>query len=276
MKNTLILLALVSITQTIVAQTEKRFYLNTNIGYNKGTGNINYYQAQLLGLVNATQTSATEDSYEIVKTNLGQGINFGLNFGYMFNKNLGFELGANYLLSSEINSSTTSLSGNYNKIVLVSKMLQIKPTVVLRGGFEKINPYAKVGMVIGSGKIINDREFKDGSDISITTLELYDGTPIGFHSSVGVLYQLSSKFSVFGELNLVSLEYAANKGKYTKYIDNGADILPLLSIREIEIEFIESESNASAAPPSNQPGKLAKLPLSFNSFGLNIGLQYQF
>ena len=276
MKKTLILFVLVTICQTTIAQTEKRFYVNTNFGYNKGTGNINFYQAQLLGLVNATQTSATQDSYEIVKTNLGQGINFGLNVGYMFNKNLGFELGAIYLLGSEINSSTTSFSGNYNKISLVSKMLQIKPTVVLRGGFEKINPYAKVGMVIGSGKIINDREFKDGSNISFTTLELYDGTPIGFHSSVGVLYQLNSKFSVFGELNLVSLEYAANKGKATKYIRNGVDILPLLSIREIDIEFIESESNASAAPPPNQPRKLAKLPLSFNSFGLNFGLQYQF
>lgn len=276
MKKTLMLFVLVIICQTTIAQTEKRFYVNTNFGYNIGTGNVNFYQAQLLGIVNGTETSATQSSYEIVKTNLGQGINFGLNVGYMFNKNLGFELGANYLLGSEINSSTTSFSGDYNKSSLVSKMLQIRPTVVLRGGFEKINPYAKVGMVIGSGKIINDQESGDGTDISISTLELSNGTPIGFHSSVGVLYQLNSKFSVFGELNLVSLEYAANKGKYTKYIENGTDILPLLSIRDKEFEFIESELNASATPPSNQPRKLAKLPLSFNSFGLNFGLQYQF
>ena len=47
MKKIGLLLAMVCFTQIIVAQTEKRFYVNTNFGYNIGTGNVNYYQAQL-------------------------------------------------------------------------------------------------------------------------------------------------------------------------------------------------------------------------------------
>ena len=274
MKKTIILLALVSITQTIVAQTEKRFYVNTNFGYNIGTGNTNTYQSSLLGIVSGSETSATTSNYKVEKINLGQGLSFGLNFGYMFNKSFGLECGANYLLGAKIKGSTTSYNGNYSNSEIEAKMFQFKPALVFRGGFEKINPYAKVGMVIGSGKIISTQNFKDGPNLETGTLELYDATPIGFHASIGTLFALNSKFSVFGELNLVSLEYSANKGKVTQSIRNGVDVLPSLTVREKELEFIDTQSSPGISDP-NQPNKTFKIPLSLNSFGFNIGLQYQ-
>ena len=257
------------------AQTEKGFYASINSGYNIGTGNAEYYKSSILGMFNSTETTSST-SQEIVKVNLGTGINVGANFGYMFNKNIGFELGANYLFGSKIKASQTSYTGDYGNSEVFAKMIQIKPTLVFRSGFEKINPYAKVGMIIGSGKIINTQDQKNGPDTTNFILELDGGTPIGFHASIGTLYKINTKLSLFGEVNLVSLEYAPKKGNYTKYIKNGEDILPLLQTREKEVEFVDSFIEFGEASNPNEPSKAAIIPFSFSSFGIKVGVQYQF
>jgi outer membrane protein W len=258
------------------AQTEKGTYVSVNTGYNMGTGNISYYQAMLLRMVNSTETSATTTQTDFIKVNLGKGLNFGANFGYMFNKNIGLELGANYLIGGKIKAKQTELSGDYVNSEVSAKMLQIKPTIVFRGGYDKINPYAKVGLVIGSGKITNTQNEKAGIDNYNRTIEFNGGTPIGFHASLGTLYKLNEKLSLFGELNLVSLEYAPKKGVYTEYKKNGIDQLPTMTRAEKEVEFVDSYTDTGLPSNPNEPGKQIKLPFSFSSIGLNVGVQYQF
>ena len=278
MKNLKSIVILLSFFYSITtnAQSEKGFYASINSGYNIGTGKGDYYKAVTIGAYNSTETSASNSEFEIVKVNLGSGINVGANFGYMFTKNIGFELGANYLLSSKIKASQTSYTGDYGNSEIYAKMIQINPTLVFRSGFEKINPYGKVGLVIGSGKIINDRNQKNGVDTSNFTLELDGGNPIGFQASIGTLYNINSKLSLFGELNLVSLEYAPKKGKYTKYLENGVDQLPTMTIREKEAEFVESLIETGEPSNPNEPSKSITIPFSFSSFGINVGVQYQF
>jgi outer membrane protein W len=281
MKNfktiSLLLVVLFAIgSQQVNAQSDKGFYASVNSGYNLGTGNVNYYQAMLLGLYNSNEITATTNTTELVKSNLGKGFNIGANFGYMFTKNIGFELGANYLVGAKIKSAQTSYTGDYANSEVSAKMIQIKPTLVFRAGYDKINPYAKVGMVIGSGKIINTQNDKNGVDFSTKILELDGGTPIGFHGSIGTLYKLNSKLALFGELNLVSLEYAPKKGQITTATKNGVDQLPTKAVEDKEIEFIDSFVSTGAPSNPNEPSKTPKLPFSFSSMGLNIGIQYQF
>jgi outer membrane protein W len=258
------------------AQNEKGGYVSINTGYSMGTGQPNTAAAYILQILNATEPSATTSTQEIAKINLGQGFNAGATFGYMFNKNIGLELGANYLMSSKTNTTNTSYSGDYRNNEISAKMIQIKPTIVFRGGYDKINPYAKLGMVIGSGKMILEGDSKDGGDTYNTTLELNEGTPIGFQGSLGTLYKINEKFSLFAELDLISLSYAPKRGEYTKFIVNGADVLSSMSVENKEIEFVDSFTNTGVSSPSTQPSKAPKVPFSFSSFGLNIGLQYNF
>ena len=271
----LVVLFLIGIQQ-VKAQNEKGAYVSVNTGYNMGTGNVSYYQAIFLRMVNSTETSATTTQTEVIKVNLGKGLNFGANFGYSFNKNIGIELGANYLIGAKINGKQTELSGDYTNSEVFSKMIQIKPTLVFRGGYDKINPYAKVGLIIGSGKITNTQDERSGSDVYNRTLEFKGGTPIGFHASLGTLYKLNEKISLFGELNLVSLEYAPKKGAYTQYTKNGVDQLPTMTTREKEVEFVDSYTDTGMPPNPNEPSKQITLPFSFSSFGLNVGVQYLF
>jgi hypothetical protein len=278
MKNLKTISVLFSIFFSLMsnAQSEKGFYASINSGYNIGTGNVDYYQAMIVGMVSSNETSATTNTTELVKANLGKGLNVGVNFGYMFTKNMGFELGGNYLLGGEIKASNTSYTGNYSNSEISAKMIQIKPTLVFRSGFDKLNPYAKVGMVIGSGKITNTQDDKNGANFSTQTVELDGGMPIGFHASLGTLYKLTDKLSLFGELNLISLHYAPKKGHITEATENGVDQLPSLTVEQKEIEFIASFTETGAPSNPNEPSKNPLIDFSFSSFGLNIGLQYQF
>lgn len=258
------------------AQSDKGFYASINSGYNLGTGNVDYYQAMIVGMVNFNETSATMSTTEMIKANLGKGLNAGVNFGYMFNKNIGFELGGNYLFGGKIKASTKSYTGDYSNSEISTKMIQIKPTLVFRSGYDKLNPYAKVGLVIGTGKITNYRDQKSGIDFSTQTLELDGGIPVGFHASIGTLYKLNEKLSLFGELNLVSLHYAPKKGHITEATENGVDQLPTMTVEQKEIEFIETFTDTGAPSNPNEPSKNPLIDFSFSSFGLNIGLQYKF
>jgi opacity protein-like surface antigen len=258
------------------AQSDKGFYTSLNCGYNLGTGNPDYYQSAVLGIVNTNQITSTTSTTEILKLPLGKGINVGANFGYMFNKNLGFEVGVNYLLGGTTTANQTNYNGDYGNSEVSAKMIQIKPSIVFRAGFDKINPYAKVGMVIGSGKITNTQIEKNLANLYVDTREFSGGTPIGFHSGLGLLFKLNEKLSLFGELNLVSLEYAPNKAIFTESTKNGIDQLPTKTNQQKETEFLESFTDTGAPSNPNEPSKSPKLPFSFNSFGVNIGLQYHF
>ncbi len=258
------------------AQSDKRFYVSLNSGYNLGTGNTDAYSSIILGIANSTQIDASTYQQEYLKINFGKGFNAGANLGYVFTKNIGLELGVNYLFGGKTESKQTDLSGNYSNTEAFAKMIQIKPTLVFRAGYDKINPYAKVGMIIGSGKITNTRNEKNGVDVFKETIEFDGGIPIGFHASLGTLYKLNEKVSIFGELNLISLEYAPEKSRFTESFKNNIDQLPTMTVREKEVEFVESITDSAAPSNPNEASKAPKIPFSFSSFGLNVGLQYQF
>ena len=118
--------------------------------------------------------------------------------------------------------------------------------------------------------------FKDGTNIYSKTLVLDGGMPIGFRASIGTLYKLNEKLSLFGEINLVSLEYAPNKGSITDSTKNGTSNLSTLTVKDKEIEFVDNFVDTSAPSNPNVSSKYPIIAFSFSSIGLNLGLQYQF
>ena len=49
-----------------------------------------------------------------------------------------------------------------------------------------------------------------------------------------------------------------------------------MSVHDKEKVFVDSFAYTNASSPANEPEKIVKMPFSFSSVGLNIGLQYQF
>ena len=256
------------------AQSNNSFYVRVNTGYAYGTGTSSYDQSKnSFHLINIDVTNISTP-----KLNLGDGFKAGLTVGYEVDKHIAVELGADYLWSNTIHTNRTYQS-SYYKNDLKSNMLQLKPTLVLKAGFEKINPYTKIGMLIGTGKITKEENSKYRLNLTDTygnsTLELTGGIPIGFTASIGSTYKINDKIMLFGELNLQRLTYAPQKGKYTKYVVNGVDKLPTMTISEKEFEFVNTISEDEPIVNS-QPSKMWNMPFSYNSIGINIGMQYHF
>ena len=152
-------------------------------------------------------------------------------------------------------------------------MLQFRPTIILTAGMDKINPYAKFGMLIGSGSRTETINMVENSDI-IDLVEKFDGdTAIGFHAALGLSYNVNEKIAIFGELNLVNLSYAPTKSTKTTANFNGVDQLPNGTVRDLQTEYVDSTSTADSKA-STSPRKELKDTYSFNSFGINFGLKY--
>ena len=258
-------------------------YLNINSGYATSMSSQN-----LSGFENSTfefYSNSYSMKSEQINFSFGKGLNFGADFGYMFNKNFGLELDFSYLIGGNSIATRTEKGTNYTNIYnhsLSSKMLRINPSLVINSGFEKINPYAKFGLILGSGYVIlsSNQEISgfSGQQSNSESIKLSGGIAIGLTSGIGALYKINDKLSFFGELNMINLSYGPTKGIKTDFRIDGVDMLPSLTTRQKETEYLDSftETSSNSNPQDSEPSKKLKQKLPFGSFGLNLGLRVNF
>lgn len=243
-------------------------YIDANVGYNFNTSSQNLY---LLDFYNSTigNNSATDEQ---VNVSLGKGLNFGGTLGYMFNKNIGAELGISYLLGGK-SKAHDEYDNHLTDYTLSAKMLRINPSIVIASGMENINPYAKFGLIVGSGSILYDYDDNDNGDIEYIKLKMNGGLALGLSSNIGVLFNINN-LELFGELNSINLSYSPTKGKMTEATYNGSDILIDMTTKEKEIDFVDSYTYNYLSPSSDsQPHKELKYKFPFSSFGINFGIK---
>jgi hypothetical protein len=226
---------------------------------------------------------------ENVKTSLGKGLDFGLNLGYMFNGNIGIDLQCSYLLgdetTGEFKDNYTFFSSNYydyEKISIKSQMFRVNPSIIIASGFDKLDPYAKFGVILGFGSITlnylyEEYENNQLEDKEVVKWKMDGGMAFGISSALGLMYHISDLISVYGELNLVGMSYAPKKGVMTEYTINGTDQLPGLSTDDKEIDFVDDITYDYDNPPSSaEPMKELKFYFPYSSIGLNIGVRFSF
>ena len=248
----------------------QRAYVSINTGYgvNMSSQNLDYFD-----LYNRTSTT-TSSTREQVYVSLGKGINFGGAFGYTFNENIGAELGISYLLGGKSTAKYVYEDGTTD-YTLSSNMLRINPSLVISSGLDGVNPYAKFGLVIGTGSVNYEYEDNDFGDIYKEKLKMDGGLAMGLNAAIGANFTLTDNMSLFGEINMINMSYAPTRGEVTEATENGADELPDMTTSEKEIEFVD-KVNYNNSPPESQPSKELKQKLPFGSFGLNFGLRIVF
>lgn len=251
---------------------ENSFYVALQTGYQFATGNTQTFN----GYNNSTiETSNTNATYKTNILSLGKGINFGLNLGYNFNQHVAFELGVGYLKGATTTFKDTDFDGDYIEYGYQSKFVQIKPTIVLSGGFSKINPYVKFGLQVNSGSFDRIATRKTGSNILNIIQTFSGGLSIGFSGGLGVNYTLNDKISLFGEFSFLTMKYNPEKAVLTKSDNNGVDQLPTITTSQKEISFVDSFDTSAVLNP-NEPTKQNKLSYPLNSYGFSIGVKYGF
>jgi len=87
------------------AQIKQGPYASFSIGYNfANNANSNAVYGDTFQFYNSDETPGT-DHFETIKLSLGKGVNFSGQFGYMFNKNIGAEMGIGYVLGAETSAN---------------------------------------------------------------------------------------------------------------------------------------------------------------------------
>lgn len=247
-------------------------YVNINAGYgaSMSSGNINYFN-----FYNTTRILSPDiRTSEQINLSLGSGANIGGTVGYMFNKNVGVELGISYLVGDNSKAKDIYIGGTTD-YTLSSNMVRLTPTLVIAAGFEKINPYAKFGLVVGSGSIMYqyvDNDVADG-DLTVQKEKLDGGLAFGLNAGAGVLFNINNGMSFFGEINMVNLSYAPTKGEITESTLNGVNELATMTTKERTTVFVASYDRNAPSPDSQPRQRLSQL-FPFGSLGLNLGVRF--
>ena len=246
------------------------FYFTAGGGYGFSMSSQN-----LPGFYNS-ESNNDSATLEQVDVSLGKGVNFGGRFGYMFKKYLGAEIGISYLSGSKTQVKDIS---DYGESVYSysANMLRFIPSIVVTAGLDKINPYAKFGLIIGIGSVANDFTYDEDSDLVERNYIMNGGVAFGCSAAAGVLVELNEYFSFYGEMNMINLSYAPAKGELVHATYNNNDMLPDMSVKEKETEYLSSYTyNFQIPGPDDQPKKELKQKLPFGSIGINVGVQFRF
>jgi hypothetical protein len=245
-------------------------YVNINVGYGfkMSSQNIDYYS--FYNQTNGGNLTTNEQ----INVSFGKGFNVGGTIGYMLSKNIGGELGVSYLVGGVFKAKDIS-SNHVTDYSLTSNMFRINPSIILAGGYNLINPYAKFGMIIGLGSVKYEYTDNNDGDIKVRNNKLSGGAAVGLTSAIGLMISMTEKFSIFGELNMVNLSYSPTKGELTVATHNGIDELPGMTTRQKETEYLDKYTYSNP-PLDSQPRQELTEKLPFGSIGLSIGMCYKF
>lgn len=225
-------------------------------------------------------------SFEQIDVSYAQGVNFGLIVGYYFNQYLAVEVDANYLIGAEFTARDEEDSDFFRSTTdyrTSANMLRIIPALVISPGFEGLDPYARIGLVLGFGQIeyrqsdvLTDRQ-SNTTNRTTQSSEFSGGLAWGINGSLGLRYALSDRLSLFGEVNLISMSYAPTRGELVEATDNGMDVLPFLPTSEKELELVdEIQEDFNNPRPDSEPTQALRQHFPFSSIGLNLGIVVHF
>ncbi|MCK9219460.1 MAG: porin family protein [Bacteroidales bacterium] len=273
MKKSILLLLFVFVVSGIASA--QKFYGRVGVGLAGGTS------SSLDMLYNYTN-DGTSQKISVVPVDLGSGFTGSLAFGYMLNKYVGFEFGLSQFLGfPNSGDSTVSVPGGTSATAKIAgSMLSFVPSVVITAGLEKVNPYARFGMVIG----VMPRMFYkyDATQASVYPAQqveviqkLYGSVALGYTASLGVDFNINKLISLYAEASFVGCTWSPRYSELTKYDLNGVDQLSSLNTKQKETEFFTT-IDLNEQIPDTSPDKELRQTYPFDNAGVNIGIRFKF
>ncbi len=239
------------------------------------------YGLQMTGTYGVEKELYSQDfsSFEYKKSSYGAGFNFGGTFGYMFNKNIGLEMGLSYLMGATQKAEFVFISrfGNSTtKYEAQGNMLRMMPSITFTPGYQVLNPYVRFGMIVGMGSMMVSLEEFEDDDLYLVKLKYNGGISLGHLSSLGATLKTGENAGVFFELNVINMNFSPSKSELIEASINGKSELHEYTTSEKETRFVSSYESSVGNNSSSEPAKAPKFSLPFGSINLNIGFKYAF
>jgi len=283
-------------------------YYGLNVGYGShipGTTYVTNYNSQSESYSSVFDYYDVQDNFsERVYVSYGSGLNIGVVLGKMLNPNVGFELGASYLMGKSVdntysdrnryyystNGESYNLDGEYiieSNISRSASMYKLMPSLLFSMGTEGFSPYTKIGAVIGNGTftsvdegtdIYNDFNSGFFSNENYKRVEEYSGGfAFGFGTALGVSYTMNSATSIYLEGYFESFNYSPKRREMTEYTINGSNTLDSLSVSQKEYEYVDEISDSgNSSQNENEPTKVLRIVYPMSTAALRFGVNFHF
>ncbi len=269
----ILLLALFSLMLTGIVNAQK-FYTRLGIGLSGGTS------SSLDMLYNYTDDGSTK-SIQVVPVDLGSGFTGSVAFGYMVKKYLGFELAVSQFIGfPNLGDSIMKFSGGTDVTARITgNMLCITPSILITAGLEKVNPYARFGMVIGVlpnlyGRIEATQATNPPTDI-VRIKKYYGGVALGYAAALGVDFNVSKLISFYAEATFQGITWSPFYSEITKYTIGGVDHLGDLTTFQKETEYYSKLILNDYVSP-DVPKKELRETYPFDNAGVTLGVRFKF
>jgi len=279
MKKQILLFMALLLTGTMFAQDQK-LYISLSPGIGLATNRTYDLAYQPLNELGGVQWY---DSYPV---GLGKGLNINLHAGYFLSEMIAIDLGITYRmgfntkLNIKLGANATDnpdvATYDAGTIKYKCSMLQLVPGIVISPVPQesKIRPYGRLGVIIGiipSIKEAMDVKSYAGNDHIASDFKYSGGVTLGGQAALGCDYNLSERLAIFAELYFNMIGYSPKKGKYSKYEENGVDMVPTWDKYLVEYEYVKDLTNYT--PSMNEPSQQLKNNYTNNNAGINIGVK---
>lgn len=276
------------------------FYLRVGGGYSFESAKTEFSDADPNGLTGITQstdiTVSADGSTATVtslKGSLGAGVKFNATPGYMFNRFIGAELGINYFCGDETLIGRLHTPTTHSEEIAYIRGLDVAPAILLTPGFETINPYVRLGLLIPVAGDLTietsvDRPNGGGAGTDIAVRGEAEVTPkfsLGYTGAIGIIVPVTDRFSIFGEAEFKSLSIKSDEAEITSYTttattDGQTVLVPGEQLEDLPVsekKFIfKDEFTTSAEEPTDEPRVIPSQEVNASSAGLNIGVRIGF
>lgn len=196
-------------------------------------------------------TSSKGHAVTQVNSSLGTGGNINIALSWMINKYVGTEIAINEFYGVSVYKKdyiyTSIFLGTYEE-TRWGLMLQFIPSVIITPGLNKVNPYARLGLIIGAIPQVYQKNlsYEVHGWKSSEDNYYYGGISLGFAADLGVDFKLTKVIIFYTEIDFNYSRYSPKYGLY----DDGDPYYD-----EVKNDLINST-------------------LSFSNFQFNLGLKF--
>lgn len=284
----------------ITIDDSQGFYFRVGTGYSFESGKTEFNNADpngLTGIEQSTDVSINADGSEVNIKSLtgtaGAGVKVNVTGGYMFNPYIGAEIGVSYFHGDK------TMIGRLRSPVVTSEEntylrgVDVAPGIFLTPNFQKVNPYARMGLIIPvAGKLTIETMAtqKDGggagTDIMVEAKsEVTSRFSVGYFGAVGIDFPVTDNLSIFGEVEIKNLSIKSKSAEIVEYsttaITDGqsqlvpGQQLPDLPVYEKQFDFTDDYSQSTTvAPDQNSPRKIPTQFVNASGTGINVGIRF--
>jgi len=284
MKKTVLLISILLIAWSAMAQdpqvqkpqkkSKQKFYIQLGLGGGVST-------AASFDMLYKYSGDGGDSKISVVPVGLGNGFNGSLAAGYWFCKYIAVELSVSEFLGmSTKGDSVVHLIGATEATAKVrGGLLSITPAIVISAGLQKVNPYARFGLLIGVlpymiSKYSSENATTNPPMSTVINNQYYGGIALGYVAAGGVKFNVSSLLSFFAELQFTHSTWSPSHSEIVKYSVNGEDRLSEMTTWQKQADFV-MEKNVNGTVDMSKPRQELRQTYPFSTASINIGITFK-